>query len=360
MRIKDAYIELKRKYDFSSIRDLNIVLFGVGRRGRLALKTMRSAGFNVVAFSDNNFLNFSSERVEGLPVIAPERIGDISDALVVITVTANLYHVIKQQLNELGYLNLTHMELMLLIHEKEFHEVYTEFLKDEKSRNVFENILLGHLSGEERYFKDIYEDSRYFAIPEFDQLLDHEVYVDCGAYDGDSVETYIMRKSGVFKKIYAFEPVSSSYLALKKRVQRLNAEKNFADDRIECLNYAVGETTAETYISTSLAPGENHVGAVGKGTETEITKVISLDDFFEGKEVIPTFIKADIEGEELHMIRGARKLIAGNKPKLGICVYHNDEDLFELPMELKRLNSDYKFALRHHWPQFCETVLYCW
>lgn len=73
-----------------------------------------------------------------------------------------------------------------------------------------------------------------------------------------------------------------------------------------------------------------------------------------------TFMKADIEGEELHMIRGAQKLIARHKPKLAICIYHNDEDLYEIPMELRRLNPEYKFALRHHKPQFYETVLYCW
>lgn len=73
-------------------------------------------------------------------------------------------------------MNLTHMELMLLIHEKEFHEVYADFLKDEKSRNVFENILLGHLSGDEKYFKGIYEGNQYFAVPEFDMALNNEVY----------------------------------------------------------------------------------------------------------------------------------------------------------------------------------------
>lgn len=56
---RNAYLELKTKFDSASIKDLNIVLFGVGRRGILALKTMRSEGYKVVAFSDNNFLDFS-------------------------------------------------------------------------------------------------------------------------------------------------------------------------------------------------------------------------------------------------------------------------------------------------------------
>lgn len=356
---RSAYLELKAKFSSVNIKDRNIVLFGAGRRGISALKAMRSEGYRVAAFSDNKFTNFSRGGVEGLPVVAPEKIKDIPNALVIITVAGDLYHAVRQQLNGFEYLNITHMEWLLLKHEKEFLKIYTDFLMDEKSRSVFSNILLGHLSGNERYLKDIYEDSQYFAVPEFDQVLDDEVYIDCGAYVGDSVESYVLRKGGVFKKIYAFEAVQGSYLAMKKRVQRMNDEWNFREERIECFKYAVGELTAEAYMSKNFAAG-NHVGAVEKGSENEIVRMITLDDFFEDRETVPTFIKADIEGEELSMIRGARKLIAENKPKLAICIYHNDRDLFEFPMELRKLNPNYKFALRHHRPQFSETVLYCW
>lgn len=349
-------------FDIAKIKASNIILFGAAMKGALALKTMRTEGYKVVAFSDNNFIRFSgSGRYEGLPVIEPDKIGDIPDAFVIITVTGHLYNAIRRQLDELGYPNLTHMELMLFSHEEDYHKVYADFLRDEKSRNVFENILLGHLEGDEHYFREVYENGQYFAIPEFDQILWDEIYVDCGAYVGDSIENYIFRKSGAFKKIYAFEPVRSSCLAMRKRVERLNEEWNFPRDKIECLHYAVGKAAAEGHINLceNLASG-NHVGTSENNLESETVQIISLDDFFENKEEIPTFIKVDIEGEELQMIYGTQKLIAKHKPKLAICVYHRDEDLYELPMELKRLNPEYRFALRHHKPQFNESVLYCW
>lgn len=366
MRTKweDLLQSLKMSFDPEKFRHSNIVLMGAGRKGELALQAMRAEGYRMAAFTDNDPAKWSENsrrRGIGLPVIPPEKIRDIPDAAVVITAAVPFYHEIRRQLDRLGYLNLTHMELMLLTHEPDYRKVYTEYLEDQKSRDVFWGVLSGHLSGEEKYFKDIYEDRQYFAIPEFDQILKNEVFADCGASVGDTVETYMMRKSGVFRKIYAFEPVRGSFLALERRVQRLNMEWNFDGDRIGCFNYAVGEKTAEGAVSVCEdTAASSHASPMENGDGSEKVQIIALDDFFEGRDEVPTFIKADIEGEELRMLRGARKLIAEHKPRLAISIYHKDEDLYELPMEIKKLNPSYKFAMRQHKPQFSETVLYCW
>jgi hypothetical protein len=73
----------------------------------------------------------------------------------------------------------------------------------------------------------------------------------------------------------------------------------------------------------------------------------------------PTFIKMDIEGSEKAALEGARKLIARDKPKMAICVYHKPNDLWELPLYIKELAPEYKIFMRHYSLRSAhETVAY--
>lgn len=72
----------------------------------------------------------------------------------------------------------------------------------------------------------------------------------------------------------------------------------------------------------------------------------------------PTFIKMDIEGAELEALEGAKNTIVKSKPKLAICLYHKPDDLWKIPLYLKKLVPEYKFYIRHHSKVRWETVLY--
>ena len=66
----------------------------------------------------------------------------------------------------------------------------------------------------------------------------------------------------------------------------------------------------------------------------------------------------DIEGAEIEAIKGARNTISKHKPDLAISVYHKIEHLWEIPLLIKSLKSNYKFYLRSHEHFNQETVLY--
>jgi hypothetical protein len=66
----------------------------------------------------------------------------------------------------------------------------------------------------------------------------------------------------------------------------------------------------------------------------------------------------DIEGAELEAIKGAKRIIEEQKPKLAICVYHKPEDIWELPELILSYNKEYKFYIRHYSYKDNETVLY--
>lgn len=69
----------------------------------------------------------------------------------------------------------------------------------------------------------------------------------------------------------------------------------------------------------------------------------------------------DIEGAEQAALRRVENLIKRQKPKLAVCVYHRIEDLWQIPIMLKKWVPEYSISIRHHakwWVS--ETVCYAW
>jgi len=70
---------------------------------------------------------------------------------------------------------------------------------------------------------------------------------------------------------------------------------------------------------------------------------ITLDTFFQDKKV--NFIKADIEGAELNMLQGAKKLLTSRTDiKLAVCTYHKSEDAFLFEKYFADLNYKTNFT----------------
>ena len=70
----------------------------------------------------------------------------------------------------------------------------------------------------------------------------------------------------------------------------------------------------------------------------------SLDHIAGGEPV--TFINMDVEGAERQALDGCREVIERDKPKLLIAAYHRSEDLFAIPLQIARMNPEYRFYLR--------------
>lgn len=50
----------------------------------------------------------------------------------------------------------------------------------------------------------------------FTKLEPNEVYIDCGAYTGDTVQEFFQQTGGCYKKVVAFEPDSMNFIKLKE------------------------------------------------------------------------------------------------------------------------------------------------
>jgi FkbM family methyltransferase len=333
-------------------------LYGLGFLGRWALPRIAARGVRLVSCHDANEALVGT-CADGLPVYA---VRDLSRSRPDFLVVAARHAVkpVSAMLSDLGIPHVSYDAWYVASDLPAFREIHDRILPDERSRRVLRAVLMAMLTGERAYCEAVCEPDQYFGLPRF-LGSESEIYVDAGAYDGDSVERFIAARSGVFSKIYAFEPGPRQFAALESCAARLRRQWALDAASIELVNAALGEADGESRATsvdgkmTSLAVGPSS-GADATGSVP--VAVRSLDGFLEGRRI--SFLKADVEGMEMALLRGAQATIRRHKPKISICVYHYPADIPEIANHLRALVPDYRFALRHHSPQLMETVLYCW
>jgi len=177
-------------------------------------------------------------------------------------------------------------------------------------------------------------------------ISEQEVFIDCSAYDGDTVRAFIRHSRGRFKSIYAFEADSKNFAKLRGFVETLPAQLR---DRINCVDVALADHGGSVY----FASGGTAASAVAdKG---ERVGCVALDDALP---VVPTWIKMDIEGSEPAALRGARRTIIDHAPALSICVYHSQDHLWSIPLQIVAMNPEYKMHLRPFVPESWDLVCY--
>lgn len=220
-------------------------------------------------------------------------------------------------------------------------------LGDYRSKKVLVNTLYNWITFNPQYITSMKENN-YRDYYDLDLLKcdENEVMIDLGAYTGDSAIDYIntYRK---YKKIYCYEITKDMINVIKEKLSDF--------DNIEIVNKGVGATNGKMYLqATGNDDSCNALGQAGSGIEIE---VVTLDEDIQEK---ITLIKMDIEGGEQDALKGCRKHIIEEKPKLLICVYHNNQDIFEIPRLIRSMRDDYQFYLRTNGNQWgpSETVLF--
>jgi hypothetical protein len=86
-------------------------------------------------------------------------------------------------------------------------------------------------------------------------------------------------------------------------------------------------------------------------------EIVRLDDFeIQNGEAL--FLKLDVEGFESQTLQGARRLIKERNPLVAMSVYHQPNDLWELPLQIRKLNDNYHFFLRTHGEDGMDVICY--
>lgn len=132
-----------------------------------------------------------------------------------------------------------------------------------------------------------------------------DVVFDCGANNGYT-SVFFAKAVGSQGLVYAFEPHPLNIEAIYKNVE-LNNVSN-----VKVISSAVGSKHGT--LSFSRHPN----ASISREKGAINVDVVLLDDFI--MEVKPTFIKIDVEGFELEVLRGAKEILK-YRPKLDLEIH---------------------------------------
>jgi FkbM family methyltransferase len=383
-----------------------VALFGVGAVGRDLCQVLQLHGVHAACFCDNNPAEIG-RHYSGIPVISFTELKDTCKNHLIVIASSMYEAEIRRQLLEngfrerylipvspigkpallgLGYYvhcgyytqNPRHSLSIIDLqnHQEELTAAYN-LLSDQKSKDLFIARLslftstmdfsrfssyitnFSELNEPERDAFPFYvspEDYGYFNNDVF-RLVDGEVLVDGGSYNGLSAATFAKTcadKNVSYKGIYCFEPDADNFKLLKDNTAQL------CD--VTCIQKGLWShaTTLIFLSATECDPGAVLEACSDKAnnqsaTRTEV-QTISIDEQFPDGDV--TYIKMDVEGAEMEALRGAAKVIKRCRPKLGISAYHKHSDIYELPLLIHELCPDYNFYLRHYGYTVFDMVLF--
>ena len=212
-----------------------------------------------------------------------------------------------------------------------------DMLEDERSKEIYENVILYKLTGKIDYLFDAECDKEesysLLGAPDF------KAYADLGAYNGDTVREVLAHSPNV-ERIYALEPDARSFKKLDAFCAQYDGKAN-----ITPINAAAWSNDCTLTFGNEGNRNSGIFAPSKTAKQVEIT-ARSLDSVL-GNDTVD-YIKYDVEGAEREALLGSKQAILRSSPALLVSAYHKSEDIFALPLLVKEINSNYKLYYRRY------------
>ncbi|MEH1841235.1 MAG: FkbM family methyltransferase [Nostoc sp.] len=346
----------------------SIIIFGAGFAGIKALNGLRQLKIEPLAFADNN-QRLWNQFIEGVPVLSPQEAAIKFGNTSVFVITVHNSSRPKQQLLDLNCKKVISYAYLFAKYPKVFlpyfaldlpYEIYKQSDDIQKAFSLFvdESSRREYLSQLRwRLFLDFdklaypitqsMRDEEYFPLDIYMSLL-NEIFVDCGAFDGDTIRRFLTQREYLFDKIIGLEPDPFSFKKLQTYVSTI--PENFRN-KVTLLQAAVGarQEKLKFQAMSSLGSGVSNTGTVE-------VDCVALDDVL--NDCVPTLIKMDLEGFELSALTGASQIIENASAVLAITIYHCQDHLWRIPLFIHSLSNDYHFFLKPHAEEFWDVSCY--
>jgi FkbM family methyltransferase len=347
--------------------DSEYIVFGAGALGQRNVKGIKEIGLKIGCITDNNEKLWNT-KFKDLDILSPTTaLTKFPNAIVIFSIWSESigypYEEINNQLNKvrkcilISFLDLYWMfpsyflpywrcELPSKTLEQ-FELVLAAFniFSDDYSKKEYVNQIDWRVNGNFACISKPLDEIQYFPNDLF-SIIKNEIFLDCGAYDGDTLKSFLKFTNNSFSNYYAFEPDPSNFSKLVDFNKSLPLE---ISNKIVLENIGIGSRNEKIFFQSdssiqSYVSEEGNIEIVSKTIDS-----LSLS---------PTFIKMDVEGFESDIIFGAMNTIAIFKPIIAISIYHKYDHLWRLPLSLNALNKDYDFYLRNYSQTGWELVCY--
>ncbi|WP_161596666.1 FkbM family methyltransferase [Chitinophaga vietnamensis] len=175
----------------------------------------------------------------------------------------------------------------------------------------------------------------YYEIPET-AVAPGDVVVDCGSAEG----FFAFKYQHVASRIFALEPLPMFVASLKALFR--------SSPSVEVLPVAAGDNCCKAFMQAPSGPTALDATVCiqpqdGNAVEVE---VVTIDSLFADKGIHIDYLKADIEGFEEPMIKGALRTIRDSKPKIAVTTYHKGQDYKKLISLVKAVVPEYKYRVK--------------
>jgi FkbM family methyltransferase len=346
----------RREQQLASLRlEQGVIIFGAGTLGRTTLNSLRAIGIQPVAFLDDT-PEKQGGYLDGVPIYSIPQIAELNSQAIIVVAIVNPrlpFARAKEYLRQytarpvFSYVQLSWkfaripQYYQFELPEQTLGRIMRirrafDVLSDEESRQEYVTQLRFRLHLDYDQLPATTKGG-YLACNVLPELPPDITFVDCGAFDGDSIREFLTQRGNRFLQIVAFEPDPDNFCRLRSYVNHQEPE---ITSKIVLHCAAVGERRG---IGTFRATGD--MGAAFDAAGEIIVPVFPLDEVIERTRT-PVFVKMDVEGAEQLALVGARDFIRRSKPILAIATYHNPDDLWAIPLYLNDLTSDYDLFVR--------------
>lgn len=251
---KDYLMEQREK-------NLELYLFGFGGFGQAAADSLLDHNVDITYFVDNDEKK-SGKQYRGIECISFQHFLEKKDKVFLIVAVGNPLSIIEQ----LDRYEIKNYNVMISPYKLVFDDTLknmelsdvslklktvASLLEDSRSLNVFQNIIESwyNVSYNKELFLEIYEGNQYFCkdiIP----LDENSVFVDCGAFIGDSLESFLANVSDSnFSKAFLFELNDFTCEELQSNIKQWCSPD--VQRKIKVINKGVSDENVEFFYSPS-------------------------------------------------------------------------------------------------------------